>query len=283
MKLTQPVGTTVAALDTRVRAGRPWTTIALRAAIFATASALGIAAFVSPFLVPLQPAANGASAVATSPAYLGALIVLCLAALVAEAQGRAMSAKLVALLGVLVAINSALRFAETAIPGPAGFTPVFLLILLGGYVFGARFGFLLGALTMLASAILTAGIGPWLPYQMFVAGWMGMSAGMFDWRGYPLRIELGLLLLFGAAWGFLYGAIMNLWSWPILAGDPAQSWQAGLSVADGIQRYAAYYAATSLWWDAFAALGNVVLLALFGPPTLKVLRRFKQRFIFDVI
>ena len=90
------------------------------------------------------------------------------------------------------------------------------------------------------------------------------------------------LLTFAGVWGFLYGAIMNLWSWPFLAGDPAQSWQAGLSAADGLKRYAVYYAATSLWWDAFAALGNVALLALFGLPTLKVLVRFKRKFLFEI-
>ena len=103
-------------------------------------------------------------------------------ALVLEAQGRAMNAKLIALLGMLIAVNSALRFAETALPGPGGFTPVFMLIILTGYVFGARVGFLMGALSLLASAFVTGGVGPWLPYQMFTAGWMGMSAGIFDFR-----------------------------------------------------------------------------------------------------
>ena len=73
-------------------------------------------------------------------------------------------------------MNSTLRFAEAAIPGPGGFSPIFLLIVLGGYVYGARFGFLLGALTILVSGMLTGGVGPWMPYQMFVAGWTGMAA-----------------------------------------------------------------------------------------------------------
>jgi hypothetical protein len=74
---------------------------------------------------------------------------------------------------------------------------------------------------------------------------------------------------------------MNLWSWPFQAGDPAQSWQAGLSFIDGIKRYLAFYAVTSLWWDIFAAGGNVLLILLFGLPTLKVLQRFKDRFLFE--
>lgn len=265
----------------------------LSTAIFALASLLGLMAFASPFFMPLQ---QSAPAGANSPAYLAGLIVLCLAALMAEAQGQTMSAKLVALLGMLVAINAALRFAENAIPGPAGFTPVFMLIILAGAVFGARFGFLMGVLTMLVSALITGGVGPWLPYQMFTAGWMGMSAVVLHrWKGAQTQKRLGendspsasplahLLpyLLFAGAWGFLYGAIMNLWSWPFLAGDPAQSWQAGLSFSDGIKRYLVFYAATSLWWDVFAAAGNILLLLLFGLPTMKVLTRFKNRFLFE--
>ena len=33
----------------------------------------------------------------------------------------------------------------------------------------------MGALTLFTSAIITGGVGPWLPGQMFVAGWVGMS------------------------------------------------------------------------------------------------------------
>jgi energy-coupling factor transport system substrate-specific component len=291
MNLSEPMAAvtpaTHPAIDKR-RLGR-----LLSMAIFVLASLLGVMAFASPFFMPLQ---QGAQAGANSPAYLAGLIVLCLAALMAEAQGQAMSAKRVALLGVLVAINAALRFAENAIPGPAGFSPVFMLIIIAGAVFGARFGFLMGALTILVSALITGGVGPWLPYQMFAAGWMGMSAAILRTRasekvrrgesekGRNPTFSLFPLLpfiLFSAAWGFLYGAIMNLWSWPFQAGDPAQSWQAGLSFIDGVKRYLAFYVVTSLWWDVFAAAGNVLLIVLFGLPTLKVLMRFKARFLFE--
>lgn len=293
MNLSEPLAATTttrrAAFDKR-RLGMLLSTF-----IFALASLLGLVAFASPFFMPLQASAQAG---ANSPAYLAGLIVLCLAALIAEAQGQAMSAKLVALLGVLVAINAALRFAENAIPGPAGFTPVFLLIILAGAVFGARFGFLMGVLTMLVSALITGGVGPWLPYQMFAAGWVGMSAAILKKaagnenvkrrRGEEVKTSgrftlspFHLFILFAGAWGFLYGAIMNLWSWPFQAGDPAQSWQAGLSFLDGVKRYLAYYAVTSLWWDVFAAAGNVLLIILFGLPTLKVLMRFKEKFLFE--
>src|SRR4030043_15203 len=106
------------------------------------------------------------------------LLSLCLLVLLFEVQGQGSArptAMVIALLGVLVAINSALRFIETAVPGPGGFTPIFFLIILVGYVFGGRVGFLMGALPLLVSALVTGGVGPWLPAQMFTAGWVGLS------------------------------------------------------------------------------------------------------------
>jgi energy-coupling factor transport system substrate-specific component len=192
-----------------------------------------------------------------------------------------MGSKTVATLGVLVAINSVLRFVEVAIPGPGGFTPTFAPIILAGYVFGARFGFLFGAFTFFASALITGGVGPWLPYQMTAAGWMGMSAGLL---GLLLpaaprrrRRETWLLGAFGFVWGFLYGAIMNLYSWPLAAGPADQYWTPGIGLSDTIGRYAVFYAATSLWWDFAGALGNVALILALGAPLIGAFVRFRRR------
>lgn len=271
----------------------------LSAGIYTLTALIGVFIFLYPFLsgaVAQQQVDAGmqnADSI-SSPLALALIIALCLAALAVETQGQAMSAKLIALLGVLIAINSVLRLADVAFPGPGGFTPVFLLIILSGYVFGARFGFLMGALSLLVSALVTAGIGPWLPHQMFTAGWMGMSAGWLrnarSWiagsrssrsTDMPGRGELAMLIGLGVLWGFLYGAIMNLWFWPFQSGSPEQSWQAGLSAGHTVQRYLVFYGATSLVWDFFAAAGNAILLALFGIPTLKALQRFKRRFLFE--
>lgn len=254
--------------------------------IYAVATLTGVLAFVSPFVWLAQQQTSGMAAAGRtdSPLVLGGLIALCVAALIIESQRSATGLKQLALLAALVAINSALRLAETVLPGPGGFTPIFLLIILVGVVFGAQMGFLMGALTMLVSAFITGGVGPWLPYQMLTAGWMGMSAGVFASRragagaGRPHPDwEIVALCVFVAAWGFVYGAIMNLWEWPFQLGDPAISFRAGVTLQQAIQRYAAYYALTSLWWDFFGAAGNVILMALFGRATLNLLRRFETK------
>ncbi len=249
---------------------------------------IGVVALLYPFLLAaVQTAAPETARAGDSTLLLFVLLGLCFAALLVEVQGQAVSAKHMALLGMLVAINSVLRFVEVGIPGPGGFSPVFVLIVLTGYVYGGRFGFLLGALTMLVSALITGGVGPWLPAQMFTAGWVGLSAPLAR----PLvqaaggsegsRREVVVLALFGGLWGLLYGLVINLWFWPFMAGPAGQYYQAGLGLAAVVQRYAAFYLATSLLWDSMAVLGNGLLLLAFGRPALRALRRFRQRFDFD--
>ena len=45
-------------------------------------------------------------------------------------------------------------------------------------------------------------------------------------------------------------------------------------------RYAVFYLATSLWWDAGRAGGNFLRILFLGAPLLRLLRRFQQRFYF---
>ena len=253
----------------------------ISALLYALTTAIGGGVLLAPLLWPAlfrDRAEHG-------PLLLTLLLGAVLVALLIEAQQATVDTKVIALLGVLVAINSVLRFAETAIPGPGGFSPVFFLILITGYLFGARFGFLMGVLTLLVSALVTGGVGPWLPAQMLAAGWTGLSAPLLRWPVRLLRAEGGWLEVVmlagaGALWGLLYGVIANLWFWPFLAVPTAQAWAPDLPAGVILRRYAAFYAATSLVWDLIRAGGNVALLALFGAPTLWTLRRFRRRFTY---
>lgn len=264
--------------------------LALSYTLFALTTLLGVAAFLYPFWAPALAASSAAGAnrahAGDAMWVLAAIVIVCFAVLLLEVQTQAVSARTIALVGMLVAINSVLRFAEVAIPMPGGFTPVFVLVILGGYVFGARIGFLLGAMTLLVSSLVTGGVGPWLPYQMLTAGWVGMSAPLVRPVGRAAaRIagaagEVAVLALFGALWGFLYGAIMNIWFWPYAMGPAQMYWSAGIGLAETIRRYALFYAVTSLVWDLAAALGNVLLIGLMGAAILRILRRFQSRFEF---
>ena len=254
--------------------------------IYALTTLIGVVAFLYPFWMPaLQRAQMGMAHSQDAPLMLTALVGLAFAVLLLEVQSQSISAKSIALLGVLVAINTVLRFVDVAIPVPGGFTPIFFLIVLTGYVFGGRFGFLMGVMTMLVSSVVTGTVGPWLPYQMFTAGWMGMSAPLCRLPVRALRAqgrwgEVAVLALFGGAWGLLYGVIMNIWFWPFVTGNASMYWEAGITLVDTLRRYLAFYLATSMVWDAMRFVGNTLLIAAFGMPTLRVLRRFQQRFAF---
>jgi energy-coupling factor transport system substrate-specific component len=255
--------------------------------IYGVTTLIGVVAFLYPFWLPAvtQEGQSGLAHAGDAPLMLTLLVGLAFAVLLLEVQTTAGSAKMVALLGVLVAINSVLRFADAAIPGPGGFSPVFVLMVLGGYVYGARVGFLLGVLTFLVSALITGGVGPWLPYQMFTAGWVGLSAPfcrplvrMLGWQ--EQWGEVLLLALLGGLWGLLYGVIMNLWFWPYAAGGADQYWTPGLGLVTTLQRYTLFYVTTSFVWDAMRAIGNGLLILAFGRAILRVLRRFHARFTY---
>ena len=253
----------------------------LNAAILAVASLIGLGSFLFPFFVPQQSGAFGALAhTQDAPLIFALLVVLCLAAVLSSLSSGALNSKLVAVLGVLTAANAVLR----GVPGPAGFTLVLILPILCGYAYGPTFGFLLGVFSLGVSAFIGFGVGPWLPYQMFAAGWVGLLSGWLPRLARHPHAETAILAIWGLGWGFAFGALMNIWFWPYLAppGGSALYWQAGVGLGEALKRYAAFYVVTSLWWDIARAAGNVVLILLFAGPVLRLLRRFQQRFYFQI-
>ena len=250
---------------------------ALNAAILTVASLIGLGSFLYPFLVPQQGQTAHAQ---DAPLVFALLVVLCLTAVLSSLSAGWLNAKLIAVLGVLTAANAVLRGVE----GPGGFTLMLILPILCGYAYGPVFGFLLGAFSMGVSAFIGFGVGPWLPYQMFAAGWVGLLSGLLPRLEHAPRAETALLIVWGTAWGFLYGLLMNVYFWPyiLMPGQSDMYWQPGISLLESLKRYALFYTVTSAWWDLARAAGNFVLLLLFAAPVLRLLRRFQQRFFFEV-
>lgn len=253
----RPTGPAVRALPLGIRTG-----IAL-----ALTSIVGLFAFLWPLMI------GGGSILAHNAAapivLAGVLLAVILISLVALGDGG-IDAKTVTMLGLLAAIGAVLRPLSA---GSAGVEFVFLFIILGGRVFGAGFGFALGSITLFASALLTGGFGPWLPFQMIAASWMGMGAGLLPRRMRGAR-ELVTLSLFAAAAGFLFGQLMNLSFWPFTLGPgTGLSFVAGESLLENLHRFALYSLATSLGWDLMRAAVLAVGIALLGRPVLAALRR----------
>lgn len=247
--------------------------------VFGLICLLGVIAFLYPFFLGRAETGFTQAHATTAPIFFALLGPALLVLLIAELSAGRLNTRMVAILGVLTGVVAILRLPA----GPADSPTFFFLIILIGYTYGSRFGFLIGTLALLVSALLTGGVGPWLPFQMFVSGWMGMSAGFLAPLGRRFRPgewgEVMLLGGFGYVWGFLFGALMNLWFWPF-APPGELGWLPGSGLAATIQQYFRFYIVTSLAWDAVRALGNVILIALLGRVVLKELRRFRERFWF---
>ena len=196
---------------------------------------------------------------------------------VAELSDGVLDAKAVAVLGILAGVDAALRPLSG---GGTGFTLVYLLIICGGRVFGRGFGFCLGSLALFASALLTAGVGPWLPFQMIAAGWVGLGAGCLPrLRG---RAEVVLLAGYAGVAALVYGALLNLSFWPFARYYPRQiAFLPHGSVATNLLHWWRFDITTSLGFDVPAAVGNVLLVVLVASPVLTALRRVARRVAFD--
>lgn len=241
------------------------------AAVFA----VGIAAFGWPFLI--EPgAALDSSHSGDAPFVFVVLVPLLAAVVLAELTSGGMDAKAVAMLGMLAAVGGALRALG---PGTAGLEPTFVVIVLGGRVFGRGFGFVLGAVTLFVGALVTGGVGPWLPFQMLAAGWVGFFAGTLP----PLRgrAEVVLVAAYSAVVSLLFGLVMNLWFWPFASYGPEVSYVAGDSVAANGGRYLLFYLTTSLPWDLGRAALCLVVILLAGASLMRALRRAGRRAAFD--
>lgn len=237
--------------------------------VTALAGFIGVVSFVWPFVVvPGRLGSNYAP-----PLIFGLLLVLVLAVLFAEVADGGIDAKALAMLGVLSAVAAALRPLGA---GTAGVETVFFVLVLAGRVYGAGFGFTLGCTSLFASALITGGVGPWLPYQMFGCAFVGLLAGLLPpVRG---RLELAMLAGYGALSGYLFGFLLNLSSWPYSV-DPGSSisYQPGLSFTEQWHRYLVFDATTSLGWDTGRAVTTFGCVLIAGPAVLATLRRAARR------
>ncbi|TLS47267.1 ECF transporter S component [Streptomyces montanus] len=244
----------------------------------ALVSAIGLAAFTWPLFA--GPTSQVSAHAQDAPWLFAGLLVLLVGVVGAAISESGIGAKAVAMLGVLAATGAALRPIGA---GTAGIEPMFFLMVLSGRVLGPGFGFVLGAVTMFASALLTGGVGPWMPFQMLSMGWFAMGAGLLPGpdrlRG---RGELLMLAAYGAVAAFAYGTLMNLAGWPFM---DALTSSAAFDPHDGIDanlaRFLAYCLATSLGWDLGRAAVTVALTLTLGATVLKALRRATRRAAFE--
>jgi energy-coupling factor transport system substrate-specific component len=252
------------------------------ATTFALVNLAGLAAFSLPFIYA-RPPAEGETVARTSdaPWLLALLVPLLLAAALSETATGRLDAKAIALLGVLAGTAALMRIPLSI----GGANLIFFLPIMAGFIFGVRFGFLVGALAMAASAAITGGIGPWLPFQMWGVAWVGAGAGVLRPLAGRLRglwPGVVMLAIYGYLAGFFYGGLINLYFWPVTPLGPEIGWDPSLTLGATFDNYRRFYLLTSLPYDAFRGIGNALAILLLGRPVGEMLRRHRRRFTVEV-
>ena len=233
--------------------------------------------FVWPLLIP---------ATATNQAHLAqgvfmALMPVIMILVLVEFSSGSIGSKQLAVLGVLIALNAVIRVLGA---GTSGIETSFFLIIIGAYVFGRGFGFVLGSASLLVSALLTGGIGPWLPFQMMAAGLVGLGAG-----GLPniakRWMKLVTLSIYAVIAAFVYGSLMTMWNWPFLAGSSGGlGYRAGAPILENLAHFFQYELISGgFLWDTGRAVTTTVLIWLTAPALLATLKRAAGRAGFEKI
>ena len=176
-------------------------------------------------------------------------------------EGRKPQARELVIIAVLCAIGIAGRAALFMLPQ---FKPVMAVTIIAGVAFGGETGFLVGAMTMLASNVLF-GQGPLTPWQMFSMGIIGFLAGILFRKGL-LRRNRGALCVFGALAAILiYGGIMNPAS--------ALTWVGELN-----EKVLLTYYISGLPFDCIQAAATWLFLWFGAEPMLEKLDRIKVKY-----
>ena len=144
------------------------------------------------------------------------------------------------------------------------FKPVLALVIISGVAFGGETGFLVGAMTMVASNMLF-GQGPWTPFQMFSAGIIGFLAGVLFRKGLLRRSRVSLCIFGAIATVVIYGGIMN----PAAALIYAHTLNLKLLLT---------YYVSGIPVDLIHATATVLFLWLAAEPMLEKLDRIKVKY-----
>jgi energy-coupling factor transport system substrate-specific component len=172
-------------------------------------------------------------------------------------------ARVVALVAAMAALSVVGRLAFAALPNVKPTTDI---VLFAGYALGGVPGFVVGAVTALASNVFF-GQGPWTAWQMVAWGGVGVGGALLARlsRGRePGRAKLALAC---AVAGAGFGAFMDVYQWSFTAEQTAGSYGA--------------VAGTSLPYNLAHVIGNVGFALVIGPTFIRMLRRYRRRFDFS--
>ena len=169
------------------------------------------------------------------------------------------TSRMLALVATLAALAVIGRIAFAPLPNVKPTTDI---VLIAGFALGGAPGFVVGAVTALASN-LVFGQGPWTPWQMVAWGICGLIGAALGRATGRRAGRVPLALACGAA-GLMFGVIMDLSVWVTYGGQQTSGQFLAIS-------------ATSLPFNLAHAIGNVVFCLAFGPVLVRALLRYRSR------
>ena len=168
---------------------------------------------------------------------------------------------------VVIAVLSALAVAARVVIPLPHFKAIFAIIMLSGIAFGPEAGFMVGAVSALASNFFY-GQGAYTPWQMFAMGLVGFMAGLFFSKsGVRTKntTKLGLCIFGALICILIYGGIMNPASVII--------WQPAVNRSMIIASYV-----TGFPFDVVHGTATVIFLWLLARPFLEKLDRVRIKY-----
>ncbi|MGE5327930.1 MAG: ECF transporter S component [Deltaproteobacteria bacterium] len=178
-------------------------------------------------------------------------------------EKRNINSKQIALISIMSALGALGRIPFAAIPNVQ---PTTFIVIVTGYSMGPLAGFVTGVLSAGISNFFL-GQGPWTPWQMIDWGFAGVTAGLAG------KIKIGFnkpaFAIFCGVWGFLFGWIMNFWTW--------YSYTSPHSLKGYL-----ILCASSFWFDTLHGAGNIIFAWLFGAEFVNIVTRFQRKMSIDV-
>lgn len=177
-------------------------------------------------------------------------------------EGRKPKSRELVIISVMCALGVAGRSAFFMLPH---FKPVMAITIISGVAFGAESGFLVGAVTMLASNVLFSQ-GPWTAWQMFAMGLTGFFAGILFRKGLLRRTRISMCIYGAIVAIVIYGGIMN----------PASALIWGTETLN--KEILITYYITGFPMDCVQAFSTVFFLYFTAEPMLEKLDRIKVKY-----
>lgn len=196
------------------------------------------------------------------------LVVYAVVGAFAGFERNGTSARRMTLMAALCALAVISRVIFAPVPF---FKPIAGIVMLSGVALGARSGFLVGSVAMLASNVLF-GQGPWTPWQMLAFGLDGLVFGALADRGLLARSRWeptmrALAGLFGAA-------LVLLVSGPLLDTCSVLVFSTGAFTVEGA---VAIYLA-GLVPNALLSIATFLTLFFLAPPFLAMMARVESKY-----